>query len=277
MSTTLAAHGIRVGYGDVPVLDDLDFTVPVGEVTAIIGPNGCGKSTLLRTLARILKPSAGTVELDGRPIDRVPTREIARRLAILPQSPIAPDGLLVRDLVGRGRHPHQRWFAQSSASDESIVAEALALTDTADLADRPLDQLSGGQRQRAWIAMTLAQDTELMLLDEPTTFLDLAHQVEVLELVGRLNAERGRTVAMVLHDLNLAIRYAHRIVIMCRGRIIAQGAPREVITSDTLAEVFGLIADVLPCPTTGLPIIVPRSHLPGRVDAASADRHAVVG
>ena len=216
-------YTVTVGYGAEPVVRDLSLAIPDGKVTTIVGPNGCGKSTLLRTMARLLKPTSGQVVLDGEPITSIHTREIAKRMALLPQSPVAPEGLLVRDLVGRGRHPHQRWFAQWSEHDEDIVGQALALTDTADLADRPLDQLSGGQRQRAWIAMTLAQDTDLMLLDEPTTYLDLAHQVEVLDLVSRLNRERGRTVAMVLHDLNLAARYSDLIVVMKDGAVVTEG------------------------------------------------------
>ncbi len=255
----LQASRLTVGYGGAPVVRDLDLAIPDGQVTTVIGPNGCGKSTMLRTMARLLTPSSGTVVLDGEPITSIPTREIATRLALLPQSPIAPDGLLVRDLVGRGRHPHQRWFRQWSREDERIVAAALEMTDVADLADRPLDQLSGGQRQRAWIAMTLAQDTDLMLLDEPTTFLDLAHQVEVLDLVARLNRERGRTVALVLHDLNLAARYSDLIVVMKDGVIVERGTPAEVFTTTMLRSVFGLEADILADPRTGLPIVVPTS------------------
>jgi iron complex transport system ATP-binding protein len=198
----------------------------------------------------------------------MPTRDIARRLSLLPQAPTAPDGLLVRDLVGRGRHPHQRWFRQWSRDDEEIVEAALALTDTSDLRDRPLDQLSGGQRQRAWIAMTLAQDTDLMLLDEPTTYLDLAHQVEVLELVTRLNRERGRTVAMVLHDLNLAARYSDVVIVLKDGAIVTQGTAAEVFTVEMLLDVFGLEADVLPDPRTGLPIVVPLSSSGSTADVS---------
>lgn len=260
MTSRLGAESVTVGYGDRPVVRDLTFDVPDGQVTSIIGPNGCGKSTLLRTLARLLTPTSGRVRLDGVGIGDLPTREVSRRLALLPQTPVAPEGLLVRDLVGRGRHPHQRWFSQWSPTDEQVVESALALTDTTALRDRPLDQLSGGQRQRAWIAMTLAQDTDLMLLDEPTTYLDLAHQVEVLDLVTRLNRERGRTVAMVLHDLNLAARYSDVIVVMRDGAVIEQGPPVRVFTAGMLAEVFGLAADVLPDPRTGLPIVVPTSY-----------------
>jgi iron complex transport system ATP-binding protein len=259
VDTRLQARGITVGYGAEPVVRDLDLDIPDGRVTTIVGPNGCGKSTLLRTLARLLRPSSGEVLLDGTPITSIATRDIARVLALLPQGPVAPDGLLVRDLVARGRHPHQRWFSQWSREDEGVVDEALWMTDVRELGDRPLDQLSGGQRQRAWIAMTLAQDTDMVLLDEPTTYLDLAHQVEVLDLVTRLNRERGRTVAMVLHDLNLAARYSDRIVVMKDGAIIAQGAPVEVFTTDMLGAVFGLDADVLADPRTGLPVVVPTS------------------
>jgi iron complex transport system ATP-binding protein len=258
----LIADAVTVGYGATPVVRELSLSVPTGKVTTIVGPNGCGKSTLLRTLARLLKPTAGRVLLDGEPISSVPTREVSQRLALLPQSPIAPDGLLVRDLVGRGRHPHQRWFSQWSSTDEDVVEEALRLTDTWELRDRAIDQLSGGQRQRAWIAMTLAQDTDLVLLDEPTTFLDLAHQVEVLDLVSRLNRERGRTVAMVLHDLNLAARYSDLVVVMKDGVVVTQGAPGEVLTSELLADVFGLRADVMADPRTGLPVVVPVSDVP---------------
>jgi iron complex transport system ATP-binding protein len=254
----LGAELVTVGYGGDPVVRDLTLDVPDGSVTTIVGPNGCGKSTLLRTLARLLRPSAGRVRLDDRAIETIPSREVSRRLALLPQSPVAPDGLLVGDLVGRGRHPHQRWFRQWSPQDEEVVHRALRLTDTWELRHRALDQLSGGQRQRAWIAMTLAQDTDLVLLDEPTTFLDLAHQVEVLDLVRRLNRDRGRTVAMVLHDLNLAARYSDLLVVMKDGAVVTSGPPGEVLTPELLGAVFGLRADVLDDPRTGLPVVVPQ-------------------
>lgn len=267
MSSRLRAEGLVVGYGQQPVINGLDIEIGDGMITAIIGPNGCGKSTLLRTLARILKPAAGRVLLDDRPIDSYAPRAVSQRMSILPQSPIAPEGLLVRDLVGRGRHPHQRWFSQWSHEDEAAVEAALTMTDMSELRDRALDQLSGGQRQRAWLAMTLAQETDLVLLDEPTTYLDLAHQVDVLELVCRLNAERGRTVAMVLHDLNLAVRYAHRIVIMADGAIVAQGTPAEVFDAEMLRRVFGLDAEVIAVGRDGLPVVVPKTSIH---DAAGA-------
>ena len=253
----LAAEGVRLGYGDRTIVDDLDLEIVHGTITTVIGPNGCGKSTLLRALGRLLAPSRGQVLLDGRRIDRMPTKEVATVLGLLPQAPTAPEGLTVGDLVARGRHPHQAWYRQWSGDDEEAVAEALAWTGIADLAERPVDELSGGQRQRAWISMALAQGTELLLLDEPTTFLDLSHQVEVLELVTRLNTERGRTVVMVLHDLNLAARYADRLVAMKDGVIRAQGTPAEVITEPLLREVFGLDARVVPDPVAGTPMVVP--------------------
>jgi iron complex transport system ATP-binding protein len=226
-----------------------------------VGPNGCGKSTLLRALGRLMRPTSGQVLLDGREIARTPTREVAKVLGLLPQSPIAPEGLTVGDLVARGRHPHQTWLRQWSREDEAVVAEALAWTDMAELADRRVDELSGGQRQRAWISMALAQGTDLLLLDEPTTYLDLSHQIDVLELVSRLHTERGRTVAVVLHDLNLAARYAQRLVAMKDGRLISSGTPAEVLTEQLLADVFDLEARVIPDPVTGTPMVVPVRRL----------------
>lgn len=253
----LRADGVCLGYGDRVVVDGLDLDVVAGTVTAVIGPNGCGKSTLLRALGRLLKPSGGRVLLDGRRIDRMPTREVATVLGVLPQSPSAPEGLSVADLVARGRHPHQAWYRQWSGDDENAVHQALEWTGMLDLAERPVDELSGGQRQRAWISMALAQGTDLLLLDEPTTFLDLAHQVDVLELIRRLHREAGRTVVMVLHDLNLAARYADRLVAMRDGRVVASGEPHEVITEELLREIFGLDACVIADPVAGTPLVVP--------------------
>ncbi|WP_216210820.1 ABC transporter ATP-binding protein [Amycolatopsis aidingensis] len=260
--TRLRAEGVRLGYGDRVVVDGLDLDVLDGTVTAIIGPNGCGKSTLLRALGRLLAPRSGAVLLDGKRIEKLPTREVARVVGLLPQSPSAPEGLTVADLVTRGRHPHQRWYRQWSADDEQAVATALRLTGMDEHAERVVDQLSGGQRQRAWISMTLAQETSLLLLDEPITYLDLAHQVDVLDLVRRLHVERGTTVVLVLHDLNLAARYADTLVAMRDGRIVARGTPGEVLSERLLAEVFGLEAKVLPDPVAGTPLVVPISaHL----------------
>lgn len=255
--TRLGAEGLRLAYDDRVIVEDLSFAAPDGAITVIVGPNACGKSTLLRALARLLAPRSGVVLLDGEEIRRLPTRVVAQRLGILPQQPVAPEGLTVADLVGRGRHPHQRWFRQWSADDEAAVAAALARTGCSALADRSVDELSGGQRQRAWIAMTIAQGTDLLLLDEPTTFLDLTHQVEVLDLLVELNRDEGRTVVCVLHDLNLACRYADHLVAMKDGRIVAQGPPQEVMTEATVAEVFDLDAKVVPDPVAGTPMVVP--------------------
>ncbi|WP_018157311.1 ABC transporter ATP-binding protein [Demetria terragena] len=269
MSTSrLRAESLTIAYDDHVVARDLSLDLADGRITTIIGPNGCGKSTVLRALARLLPLQAGTVWLDGQSIHDRPSREVARELALLPQAPLAPEGLLVRDLVTRGRHPHQTWFRQWSPGDEVAVDEALAWTSTYEFKDRPLESLSGGQRQRAWIAMTLAQHTDLVLLDEPTTYLDLAHQVDVLELVARLNREQGRTVVMVLHDLNLAARYSDQLVVMHAGAIVAQGAPRDVVSTDLLKEVFGLDAILVDDPTGAAPIIVPTgSKTPSPADA----------
>ncbi|KQS58576.1 cobalamin/Fe3+-siderophore ABC transporter ATP-binding protein [Geodermatophilus sp. Leaf369] len=257
----LAAEQVRLAYGENVVVDSLDLDLVDGSFTAIVGPNGCGKSTLLRALGRLLRPTSGQVVLDGKPIAKTPTRDVARVLGLLPQTPIAPEGLTVADLVARGRHPHQSWLRQWSRDDEAVVAEALRWTDMLDLADRPVDALSGGQRQRAWISMALAQGTDLLLLDEPTTYLDLSHQIDVLELVARLHAERGRTVAVVLHDLNLAARYAQRLVAMKDGVLVASGTPAEVLTEQLLDEVFDLEARVIEDPVSGTPMVVPVRRL----------------
>ncbi|MFI7014805.1 ABC transporter ATP-binding protein [Streptomyces sp. NPDC050164] len=261
-ASRLAARGVTVGYGARTVIDDLDVAIPPGVITTIIGPNGCGKSTLLRTLSRLLKPSKGTVVLDGDDIARLRTRDVARKLGLLPQAPVAPEGLTVADLVARGRHPHQSWLRQWSSDDADVVERALAMTGVSDLADRPVDALSGGQRQRVWISMTLAQGTDLLLLDEPTTYLDLAHAMDVLDLVDDLH-ESGCTVVMVLHDLNLAARYSDNLIVMRAGSILAQGHPRDVLTAELLHEAFGLRAKVIDDPVGDRPLIVPigRTHV----------------
>lgn len=253
----VAATGLQVGYGDHPIIDDLDISIADGKVTTIVGPNGCGKSTLLRSLVRLLKPTAGQVLLDGRDIATLRTREVAKILGLLPQNPVAPEGLTVVDLVSRGRHPHQSWYRQWSPEDEVAVAQALELTDCTDLAERTIDALSGGQRQRVWIALTLAQQTDVVMLDEPTTYLDLSHSIDVLDLVDDLCRKHGKTVVMVLHDLNLAVRYSDWLVVMREGKIIREGTPTEVITTDLLQEAFGLSSQVLTDPVSGGPMIVP--------------------
>lgn len=253
----LAAEAVSLGYGDRLIVDGLSLDIVPGVVTTVIGPNGCGKSTLLKSLGRLLRPRTGQVVLDGKAISTMKTKDVAQVVGMLPQTPVAPEGLTVADLVARGRHPHQSWLRQWSADDETEVAAALAQTGIADLAERTLDELSGGQRQRAWISMALAQGTDILLLDEPTTYLDLAHSLEVLDLVDRLHDELGRTVVMVLHDLNLAIRYSDELVVMAAGRIVARGKPAEIITAELLAEVFGLEATVLTDPVSGRPMIVP--------------------
>jgi len=267
--TRLLAQGVTLGYEGRTVAHDLSVTVPDDSFTVIIGPNACGKSTLLAALARVLTPAAGSVLLDGREIAGYRSKEVARRLGLLPQTATAPGGITVGDLVARGRYPHQRLLRQWSDADEVAVAEAMALTGVADLAPRLVDELSGGQRQRVWIAMALAQETPILLLDEPTTYLDISTQVDVLELCARLHAEVGRTLVAVLHDLNQAARYATHLVALRRGgTVAATGTPEEVITEDLVGDVFGLACRVLPDPETGTPMVVPRRPLrpgPGAV------------
>lgn len=253
----LRARELTLAYDDRTVVHDLELAVPDGRVSVIVGPNACGKSTTLRALGRLLKPKSGSVLLDGEELARIPTRRIAQSIGLLPQSPTAPEAITVADLVSRGRQPHQHWWQQWSEEDERAVTEAMARTDVTDLAERSVDELSGGQRQRVWIAMALAQETDLLLLDEPTTFLDIAHQVEVLDLVRRLNHEQGRTVVIVLHDLNQAARYADHLVAMKSGRIVAEGHPGEIVTAELVREVFGLESVVVPDPVTGSPLVVP--------------------
>ncbi|MFS0714325.1 ABC transporter ATP-binding protein [Microbacterium sp. 2P01SA-2] len=269
-ATSLAAESVTLAYDGAEIVRDLSVRIEPGSFTVIIGPNACGKSTLLRGLSRLLAPRAGNIVLDGRAITELPAKEVARRLGLLPQSAIAPEGITVRELVGRGRYPHQNLFRQWSAADDAAVDEALIATGTMELASRPVEALSGGQRQRVWVAMVLAQQTGLLLLDEPTTFLDVAHQVELMELFAELN-ERGRTIVAVLHDLNHAARYASRIVAMRDGRILAEGPPAEVITSERVEEVFGLANIVVDDPVTGGPLVVPlRARRPGPVTGEGA-------
>ncbi|MFT4210527.1 MAG: ABC transporter ATP-binding protein [Microbacterium sp.] len=256
MTSRIRAQGLSIGYGDRTVVSGLDVEIPTGELTVIVGPNACGKSTLLRGLARMLPPAAGVVELDGAPIGSYPPKEVARRLGLLPQSPIAPDGIVVADLVGRGRYPHQGLLRQWSAADRDAVAAAMARAQVSDLADRGVDELSGGQRQRAWIAMALAQETPILFLDEPTSFLDISHQIEVLDLARELHRD-GVTVVLVLHELNLAFRYATHLIVMRDGGIVAEGPVADVVTSELIEHVYGLPCRLIPDPETGTPLVVP--------------------
>lgn len=255
----LACHGLTVGYGETSILKAVDLRIPDGKLTVILGPNGCGKSTLLRSLARILSADNGQVLLDNAPIRSYSTVEVARRLALLPQTLTAPEGLTVRELVAMGRHPHRKLFARWSAADQAAVASALTRMELDDLAARPLNSLSGGQRQRAWIAMTLAQDTGLILMDEPTTFLDLRVQVDLMQGLADLSRLGGKTLVLVLHDLNLAAAHADHLVMMRDGRILAEGTPKAVMTPDLLRAVFDLEAEVFADPKTGRPVCLPRT------------------
>ncbi|HEY0216090.1 MAG TPA: ABC transporter ATP-binding protein [Cellulomonas sp.] len=266
----LTAVGLTLGYEERIVSRALDLRIPDDSFTVIVGPNACGKSTLLRALARLLRPTAGEVYLDGAPIRSRPAKETSRRLALLPQSPTAPDGITVVDLVARGRFPHQRLLRQWSPQDEEAVRRAMAATGVGDLADRLAGELSGGQRQRVWLAMVLAQDTPLLLLDEPTTFLDVAHQIDVLDLCRDLHEEQGRTLVAVLHDLNHAARYATHLIAMRDGEVVAEGTPHEVVTEPLVEAVFGLACRVIEDPVTGAPLVLPLDRRRTRREAATA-------
>ena len=262
-SGTLAAQGLSCGYERRPIIEGMDIAIPDGKVSVIIGANGCGKSTLLKTLARLIRPTAGQVLVDGAAIQSIPTKKLAQRLGLLPQSSLVPDGIRVCELVARGRFPYQQFMRGLQQSDYEAVAQAMELMGVAELRDRPVDALSGGQRQRVWIAMALAQQTDVLLLDEPTTYLDIAYQVEILDLVRELNRTRGTTVAMVLHDINLSARYADHMFALKSGALVAQGAPREVVTPDLIREVFDLEALVMDDPVSHTPFIVPVSRRRG--------------
>lgn len=253
----LETKSLTLSYGDDIIIDQLNLVIPKGKITVFIGSNGCGKSTLLRSLARLLKPASGSVILDGYEMANLSSKEIAKRLAILPQGPIAPEGLTVLQLVKQGRYPYQNWFKQWSEEDEKAVYQALEVTKMKGFMDRPVDSLSGGQRQRAWISMTLAQGTEIILLDEPTTYLDLTHQVEILDLLFELNEKEKRTIVMVLHDLNLACRYAHHIVAVQNKSIFSQGKPEEIIDKDLIQSVFGMECQIATDPLFGTPMCIP--------------------
>ncbi len=255
----LRADGLTLAYDERVVATELGVSIPDGSFTAVVGPNACGKSTLLRALARLMKPRAGTVYLDGAAITTYSTKEVARRLGLLPQTSVAPAGITVADLVARGRYPHQRLLRQWSPDDERVCADAMRRTGVLDLVDRFVDELSGGQRQRVWLAMVLAQETAILLLDEPTTFLDIAHQVDVLDLCADLH-EHGHTVVVVLHELNHACRYATNLLVMKEGAVVAQGEPSLVVTAELVHEVFGLACRVVPDPEVGTPLVVPAAR-----------------
>ncbi|MEB3213830.1 MAG: ABC transporter ATP-binding protein [Leptolyngbyaceae bacterium] len=256
-SYTLTTCKLTLAYDQAIIIDQLDLAIPTGKITALVGPNGCGKSTLLKGLGRLIKPRKGVVHLDGRSIAKQPTKAIARQLGLLPQSPVAPEGLTVRELVAQGRYPYQNWLQQWSEADEQAVEKALTITEMTELCDRPMDTLSGGQRQRAWIAMTLAQETDILLLDEPTTFLDLAHQIEVLDLLYDLNQSQQRTIVMVLHDLNQACRYADYLITLRDGQVYAQGIPSQVMTDKIVRDVFGIDSRIISDPVAGTTMCIP--------------------
>ena len=257
LPVALTTRKLTLAYDNESVIETLDLAIPAGKITVLVGPNGCGKSTLLKGLGRLLKPKGGVVYLDSASIFKLPTKVVAKQLGLLPQGPTAPEGLTVRELVAQGRYPHQSWLQQWSQEDEKQVEAALAITELQDLAARPIDSLSGGQRQRAWIAMTLAQNTQILLLDEPTTFLDLAHQIEVLDLLYELNQREGRTIVMVLHELNQACRYGDHLIAMKAGQVYAQGTPQKVMNETLVREVFGLDCRIVSDPVAGTPLCIP--------------------
>ncbi|MFF5311655.1 ABC transporter ATP-binding protein [Streptomyces massasporeus] len=256
----LSAENVTLAYDQRVIAEQLSVEIPDQSFTVIVGPNACGKSTLLRALSRMLKPSQGRVLLDGNVIQSMPAKKVARTLGLLPQSSVAPDGITVADLVGRGRYPHQGILRQWSTQDERVVQESMRQTGVAELGDRYVDELSGGQRQRVWIAMALAQQTPLLLLDEPTTFLDIQHQIDVLDLCAELHEEQGRTLVAVLHDLNHAARYATHLIALREGRVIAEGAPKDIVTAALVEKVFGLRCQVIDDPETGTPLVVPAAR-----------------
>jgi len=251
---------IVAGYDQKTILHGISLAIPSNRISVIIGANACGKSTLLKTMARLIKPTSGSITLDGRPIDKIPSKQLARTVGLLPQSPIVPEGISVADLVGRGRFPHQSWFSGWSRKDYEAVAEAMEIMKITELANRNIDELSGGQRQRVWIAMALAQQTDILFLDEPTTFLDITYQVEILDLLTELNRKYGTTIVMVLHDMNLSARYADYIFALHAGKLVAEGAPSEVITSALVKDIFGLDCTVIEDPVSGAPMVVPKGR-----------------
>ncbi|MCM3411747.1 ABC transporter ATP-binding protein [Metabacillus litoralis] len=257
------AEGITAGYDNKTILHDVSISIPSNKISIIIGANGCGKSTLLKTMARLIKPTSGQVTLGGKSIHSIPSKQLARVVGLLPQSPIVPEGITVSDLVGRGRFPHQSFLKGWTKKDYEAVAEAMEMMKITEFADRHIDELSGGQRQRVWIAMALAQQTDILFLDEPTTYLDITYQVEILDLLTDLNQKYGTTIVMVLHDINLSARYANHIFALHKGKLVAEGAPKEVITSELIEDIFGLNCTVVEDPVSGSPSVVPigRHHV----------------
>ncbi|WP_284580032.1 ABC transporter ATP-binding protein [Streptomyces sp. 2P-4] len=270
----LSAQNVTLGYEQRVIAENLSVEIPDNSFTVIVGPNACGKSTLLRALSRMLKPSAGQVLLDGHAIGSMPAKKVAKTLGLLPQSSVAPDGITVFDLVSRGRYPHQGLLRQWSQEDERVVLESMAATGVAELADRTVDELSGGQRQRVWIAMALAQQTPLLLLDEPTTYLDIQHQIDVLDLCAELHENQGRTLVAVLHDLNHAARYATHLIAMRGGRVVAEGPPAKVVTAELVEKVFGLRCQIIDDPETGTPLVIPAARKRARPQTAPAEAAA---
>ncbi|MFC0559109.1 ABC transporter ATP-binding protein [Halalkalibacter alkalisediminis] len=257
MKPSIQTTGLSIGYHDRLLFEDLDLTIPRGEISVFVGSNGCGKSTLLRSIARLLKPTQGSILLEGKDVHHMSSKEVAKKMGILPQSPISPEGLTVHDLVKQGRYPHQSWLKRWTEDDSEKVEAAMKATRVDELRNRPVDELSGGQRQRAWIAMTLAQDTDVILLDEPTTYLDMTHQIEILDLLFELNESHSRTIIMVLHDINLASRYAHNIIAIKDGTVFRQGTPEAIINCELVRAVFGMECQVAIDPLFGTPHCIP--------------------
>ncbi|WP_096200365.1 ABC transporter ATP-binding protein [Bacillus sp. FJAT-45350] len=257
MKASIQTNKLSVGYNDRLLFQSLNLTIPRGQISVFVGSNGCGKSTLLRSMTRLLKPAEGSVLLEGKDVHRMSSREVAKKMGILPQSPISPEGLTVYDLVKQGRYPHQSWLKRWTEEDTEKVDAAMKATRVDELRDRPVDELSGGQRQRAWIAMTLAQDSDIILLDEPTTYLDMTHQIEILDLLFELNEKHSRTIIMVLHDINLASRYAHNIIAIKDGAVFNQGTPEDIINCDLVRSVFGMECQVTNDPLFGTPHCIP--------------------
>lgn len=253
----LSVEQLSAGYGEKNILDSINLDIEPGKITSIIGANACGKSTLLRTMSRLMNPSSGRVLLDAHPIHNMPTKDLAQTLGLLPQTPISPEGITVGDLVSRGRHPYHKLLSRWSKADDEAIANALEATKTTELIDREVDELSGGQRQRVWIAMALAQETEILLLDEPTTYLDVAHQIEILDLLVELNQSRGTTIVLVLHDLNLAARYSDHLIAMKSGQVFTHGLPNQVVTEAAIKTVFGLDNQVITDPISNTPLVLP--------------------